>query len=273
MQNAKAKKKKQKRPLVYQPYMKGRWRTAFAARRGLRVLMYYLIYVFIYVVLGAVMSFDSMFLRVLSNGALVAACMLLQYVNGTKDGENEVALGEIAYQREQAGQKVDPTDVDRCFHPLKGWFTMLCGAALPVLIALVYAVLARPQFYELQSLPSWVSAFSTQEDVYAPFSYYPTSVAVAPFDILRIVVRVLILPFANIVGAKDVQALLLIDRLSPLLVALPALGYPLGYLQGRRIRAMVHGSIAANTRKAQRRAKKAIKERRMRSQQKNKEII
>ena len=273
MQNATAKKKKPKRPLVYQPYKKGRWRTSLAARRGLRVLMYYLIYIFLYVILGAVMSFDSVLLRVLCNGAMVMACLLLQYVNGTKDGENEVALGEIAYQREQAGQKVDPGDVDRCFHPMKGWFTMLCGVALPVLIALVYAVLAQPQVYALQSLPGWVSSFSAQEDVYAPFSYYPTSASVAPFDILRIVVRVLILPFANMVGGKDPDALLLIDRLSPLLVVVPALGYPLGYMQGRRIRAMVHGSIADSTRKAQRRAKKAIKERRMRSQQKNKESI
>ncbi len=273
MQNATAKKKKPKQKLIYQPYLEGRWHTKTAARRGLHVLLYYLIYIFLYVILGSVMSFDNLFLRVVCNGALVIACMLLQYANGTKDGENEVAIGEIAYQRKQSGQRVDPADVDRCFHPLKGWFVMLCGVALPFLMALVYAVLAQPQTYELQALPGWVSAFSSQEDIYAPLSYYPTSASITAFDILRIVVRVLILPFANIVGAKDVAGLLLIDRLSPLLVVIPALGYPLGYLQGKRIRAMVHGNIATNTKRAQRKAKKAIKERRMKSQQKNKEII
>lgn len=271
MQNTTAKKKKPKKTLIYQPYLKGRWRTRLAAKRGLRVLSYYLIYIFLYVVLGAVMSFDSLFLRIVCNGALVIACVLLQYVNGTRDGENEVAIAEIAYQRRQSGQSVAPADIDRCFHPLKGWYTMLFGVALPFVIALVAAVTAQPQVYELQALPGWVSAFESQEDVYAAFSYYPTSGSLAPLDILRIVVRLVILPFANMAGA-DNAARFLVDRISPLLVIIPAFGYPLGYLQGRRIRAMIHGNIATNTKRAQRKARKAIRERRARSQQK-KEII
>ena len=66
--------------------------------------------------------------------------------------------------------------------------------------------------------------------------------------------------------------LLVFDRLSPLLAALPLIGFPVGYLTGPRSRAMVHGDISSNNKRVQRKKRKAIKARQARTQKKN-EII
>lgn len=86
---------------------------------------------------------------------------------------------------------------------------------------------------------------------------------------LRVVVRMILFPFANIVTADNADGMLLLDRLSPLLICLPALGFPLGYLTGPRSRALVHGDIATSTKRYDRRRKKAMKERRARAEKKN----
>lgn len=79
----------------------------------------------------------------------------------------------------------------------------------------------------------------------------------------------MIFPFANIATTDNADALLLVDRLSPLLICLPALGFPLGYLTGPRSRALVHGDIATSTKRYDRRRNKAIKARKARTEKKN----
>ena len=91
-------------------------------------------------------------------------------------------------------------------------------------------------------------------------------------DVLRMVARVLIFPFANIATVDRPDLLLIFDRLSPVLASLPLLGFPIGYLTGPRSRAMIHGGISSSNKRAQRKRKKAIKARQARTQKKN-EII
>ena len=83
------------------------------------------------------------------------------------------------------------------------------------------------------------------------------------------IARILIFPFANIATSDQPDLMLLMDRLSPLLACLPALGFPLGYLTGPQSRAMVHGDIAASNRRQQRRVRKAQKARKERIEKKN----
>ena len=45
-------------------------------------------------------------------------------------------------------------------------------------------------------------------------------------------------------GARNADAVLTLDRLSPVLVLLPFLFYGVGYVFGLRSRAMTHGGIA-----------------------------
>ena len=257
----KAKKAKKKRTLIYKPYLKGNCVSGYAVKRGLKVLLYYLIFAFLYLILGATLQFDSTALRVITNALLVLVCVALMYMEGARLGESEVALAEIAWARKEAGREVSRQDRDRCYHPMKGFFIFLVGVALLLLLAIPHALTAQKQVYSLQTLPSWVSAFDGHDEVALPLQYYQRDYALTAWDILRMVVRVLVFPFANIATSGNADAMLTVDRLSPLLVCIPALGFPAGYLTGPRSRAMVHGDIKTSVKRHQRREKKARQQR------------
>ncbi len=269
MQDQAKKTKKNKRPLVFKPYTKGNVFDSAALKRSLRVMAYFFMFAFLYLIVGSTMQFDNMFLRVLMNLLMVLVCAAVVYMDGARLGENEVAFGEIAYTRQQTGKEVGEKDIMRCYHPLKG-VTIALAAAVPVLLlTLPHAVTAVKQVYVLQRLPKWVSGYSNQAEVMAPLQYYSQEVQVTVLDILRMISRILIFPFANIATVDNADALLVMDRLSPLLACLPLIGFPLGYLTGPRARAMVHGDISSSNKRVQRKKKKAAKARQARDARKN----
>ena len=265
----KSKKAKAKRPLIYKPYVKGNPLDGAAVKKGLRMLAYYLIFAFIYVLAGGALQFSNDILRVAANLLLVLACAAVLYMNGARAGEAEVTYGEIAYTRQEAGKSLDEKERQRCYHPLKGFLVALIAALPLLLLTLPHALTAQRQVYVLQALPRWVSGYRSQEEIMAPLQYYQQQVSLGFMDVLRMAVRVLVFPFANMATVDNSRALLLVDRLSPLLVCLPLLGYPLGYLTGPRSRAMVHGDISSSNKRYQRRKKREIKARRARETKKN----
>ncbi|MBR3018405.1 MAG: hypothetical protein IKH57_15235 [Clostridia bacterium] len=271
MQNQ-SKNTKNKTPLVFKPYMKGNLMDAAAVKRGIRLMAYYLMFVFIYIIVGSAMQFGNDLIRTLLNLVVVLICAMIVYMDGSRLGENEVAFGEIALARQEAGKPIDDKDKQRCFHPGKGWMIALIAVIPVILITIPHAVTATKQVYALQSLPRWVAGYSSQEEITAPLSYYNRNVSVGVMDILRMVSRILIFPFANIATADRPDMLLIMDRLSPLLASLPLIGFPIGYLTGPRSRAMIHGGISSSNKRAQRKKKKAIKARQARTEKKN-EII
>ena len=271
MQNP-SKNAKNKSPLVFKPYLKGNLFDAAAFKRGLRLIAYYLMFVFIYVIVGSALQFDNFVIRALLNLVIVLICGMIVYMDGSRLGENEVAFGEIALARQEAGKPVDDRDRQRCFHPGKGWIIALIAAVPAVLITLPHAFTATKQVYALQTLPRWVAGYGSQEEIVAPLSYYSRDVSVGALDVLRMVSRMLIFPFANIATANRPDLLLLMDRLSPILASLPLIGFPIGYLTGPRSRALIHGGISSSNKRAQRKKKKAIKARQARTEKKN-EII
>lgn len=268
----KAKKNKKKRELIFKPYKQGTWRNSHATKQGLKTMLYYLVFIFFYLILGATLQFETAWLRIGANLLLVIVCGMILYINGAHLGDGEVALGEIAYGREQSGKDVSPKDVERCYHPLKGWYIFLIAIIPALVICVPHALMAEKQVYTLQGLPSWVNAFEGHEELMAPFSYYLNrDMGMHLVDIIRVVARVMIFPFANIATANNPDLMLVMDRLSPLLAALPFLGFPLGYINGPKSRAMVHGDIKTSAKRRQRREKKAMKARQNRN--KKNEII
>lgn len=263
------KKKKKQRTLVFKPYLKGCWHDVSALRKSLRILAYYIIFVLIFVVAGAVLSGENILLAWLFNGLIILGCGGLLYMEGCRDGDNQVALGEIAYTRQENGNPVEKKERDRCFHPAKGLFTAVCGALPVVILGVVHALLAKKQGYALQPLPEWVMALGKDSEALAPMQYYVQSTGFHLVDGIRLVGRLLIFPFAQVARLYGPDAMLLADRLSPLLVCIPALGYPLGYRTGPRSRAMVHGDIQAGNRSYRRKQQKAIRERKARTEKKN----
>lgn len=268
MQNQ-PKKQKKKRELVFKPYLRGSWHGKDAVKKGLKILMYYLLFLFLFLVVGMVLNSQTPVLSWIANLVMVAVCGMLLYTDGAREGESQAALGEIACARQEAGKEVSLAEREKCFHPLKGWFSMLVGVLLPLLICLVYALMAKKQVYQLQALPEWVTSFEKGGEVLLPLSYYQELPGLEIADYLRMIVRLLILPFSHIGQLYGADGLLTVDRLSPLLVCLPALGYPLGYLTGPRSRAMVHGDIRSSEKKIQRRRSRAIKASRRRTEKKN----
>ena len=268
MQNQ-PKKKKNKQPLIFKPYLKGNWHDGAAVRRGLGLLLYYLLFAFLFLVAGSALNFGGTAVRVILNLLMVSVCAAILYMNGARLGEAEVAYAEIALARKEAGKPPEPKELERCYHPLKGLFIILV-AALPLLaITVPHAVCAVKHVYALQVLPKWVSGYASQTEISLPLSYYRQQVSLNVLDVLRLVVRVLVFPFVNIATADNADAMLLVDRLSPLLVLLPLIGYPVGYWTGPRSRAAVHGDISSSNSRHQRRRNKAQKRRQARQPKKN----
>ncbi len=268
MQNT-GRKAKKKRELIYKPYLKGSWHGADAVKKGLKILTLYLVFLVMFLLVGMLLHFDSQFLTWIANMALVFVCGAFLYNEGATAGESQTALGEIAYGRRQDGKDVPEKELEKCFHPAKGWFSMLVGVLLPLTLAAIYAFIAKKQAYELQTLPEWVASFDRESEVMQPLSYYVTGRGLDAADYLRVVIRLWTLPCQRIAQTYGADAVLLADRLSPLLICLPALGYPLGYLTGPRSRAMIHGNISTSNRRRQRRKNKAMQARQKRSEKKN----
>ena len=269
MQDKAKKKKSKKRPLVFKPYAKGSAFDAGVLKRSLKVMAYFFMFAFLYVIVGSVLQFGNTVLRVTLNLMMVAVCASVVYLDGARAGESEVAFGEIVYMRQQAGKETEEKDKTRCFHPLKGVAIALISAIPALLITVPHAITAVKQTYYLQQLPNWVSGYSNQAEVMAPLQFYSRDAQMTVLDILRMVSRVLIFPFANIATVDNPDALLVMDRLSPLLACLPLVGFPLGYLTGPRSRAMVHGDITNSNKRAQRKQRKAVKARQARAAKKN----
>ena len=127
----KAKKAKNKRALVYKPYLKGNRLDGAALKRSLRLVAYFFMFAFLFLVVGSALQFGNSFLRVLMNVLMVLVCAAIVYMDGARLGETEVAYGEIALGRKEAGKPVDEKEKERCYHPLKGVMIAL-WAALPV---------------------------------------------------------------------------------------------------------------------------------------------
>lgn len=264
MQNKPRAKGKEKKTLVYKPYLKGTWHSGLAARRGLKLLTYHLVFVFVYLFIGQALLFDAVVLRVLINLMVVLGFGALLFSEGAKTGLDDVAFAEIALQRQESGKPIEKKEKDRCYHPLKGLFTALAGSLPLVLIALAFAFMTSLQVHQLSGLPAWVQAYERRADVGLALRYYHETGAFSLVDALRIFVRLSIFPFINMAGTGSARTLLLLERLSPLLVLIIPTGYALGYLQGRRLRAGVHGAISTDSR---RRIQRERRERRRRQRQ------
>ncbi|HSK69301.1 MAG TPA: hypothetical protein VLA21_08595 [Candidatus Limnocylindria bacterium] len=243
---------------VRKPYLKGRAVSVLAARRGAAVFAYMTVSAILYLFLGQILVTDTSWLRFLLNLAVLGILGFLMYSRGAAAGEGDAAFAEIALRSREAGKEVPSRDLDRCFHPLKGFFTALAGALPWVLLAAIHASMAQKATYTLGALPEWLSSYERRADVGLALSYYHETVPFGFADFAKIAVRLLIFPFVNMAGPEDVNAMLLIDRLSPLLALVTPAMYGVGYTRGPALRALVHGGILSNTR---RRAAKLRRER------------
>ena len=131
-----------------------------------------------------------------------------------------------------------------------------------MLIAILLAVTAKRQMTGAGTLPSWLDSYMRRSEISDALAGYSQGASATATDIFRIIIRLAIMPFVSMCGAENRELLLFVERISPLIVMIPAAAYGTGYLQGPARRRKVLTEIEENARKRRIREKR---ERRARS--------
>ena len=204
---------------------------------------------------------DSSALRITLNLAVEVLILVLFYNNAVNRGADAVARGEILYQRQEKGRTFSASEKAMCFHPLKGYLTGLIGTVPILICAILLAVTAHRQVTGYGVLPGWISVYQDRSEVGDALVAYTIREGIRFTDVLRILIRIAVMPFISMAGSENPDALLLVERLSPIIVMLPALAFGTGYLQGRQQRTKIHTGIAESKKTRAKRERKARKAR------------
>lgn len=259
MQN-KGKKKPQVKE-VKKPILQGSWHGKDAWKLALKRALSVLAVSVIYLLVGALLNFESLWARILTCVAIVGLVVYYQFYQGMAKGENDASFGEIMYVRQAEGKEVTAGDRERCFHIFKGLFAALVGALPFVVFAIVFACQTKPVGYVLGVLPSWTEGMLQQSEFGEALSYYQSRAGIGAFDIMRVIDRAMVMPFINVATYFGEESTVLVERLSPVLLLLAPVGYGLGYIQGPALRTRINTGIKMGDEKKKRRERKARKQR------------
>ncbi len=252
-----------KKPIekVSKPYMTGAPVDRTTLSGAVKFFFGTLGMVLVYLLIGVMMNWESRFLNITINSVIIFAAMLLFYQTGMTSGADAVNQGEIMLAREEKGRPVEPWERQMCYHPMKGLVKALLGSIPLVLCSLFLALTAERQVANLGTLPQWISGLENRAEIGDPLMYYHYTSSLNLEAVIRFIVRMATMPYVNIVGATNRGAMLILERISPLLNLLPAVAYGVGYRNGTLVRTAVHTSIAQSRKK---RARKQRKEQRAR---------
>lgn len=257
-----AKRTKPKVEEVKKPIITGSWHGEDAWRLALKRALAMLGISLLYLIGGLLLSFSSLWGRVLTSAMLIGLALYYECVQGMSQGQNDAAYGEIMYARRQEGKELTKKDTDRCFHPMKGYFAAMVGALPIVLVTLVFALITKPAVYRLGALPQWTQGLMNQSEFGDALRYYGQNTGMQFMDVLRVIVRACVMPFINVAVLISDSATLLVERLSPLLVLIAPLGYGIGYRRGLKLRARINTGIKMGDARKKRRERRERKARR-----------
>lgn len=262
MTNNKTAKKKTRVREVNKPFLTGNILDANTARNALLFLGSVIVIYLVALIACVSAAFDSMILRILMNGAVIFLIMMIIFNNGNKKGAEDVARGEILYQKQEKGQAFSESEKRICYHPAKGFATALIGT-LPFLIpALILAFSTSLQMTGAGALPSWMQAYLRRSEIGNALGSYTNPESMNAVDYIRTAIRICILPYVNIIGSSDKHGMLVLERISPLIMLIPAVFYGTGYMRGKRVRTQIHTAISENEKKRNRKDKKKAAQRR-----------
>ncbi len=244
---------------VVKPILYGTWNGGYPTRKGFKMMLSILFIGILYTILGLMLSFDSAFLRIATSFVLIFFAAFYMYSQGINAGESDAHFSEIMYQHQQEGKIIAPQDLDRCYHPGKGFYEILIALIPYLMITLVFAFMVQPLIYTLGVLPSWLSASMQQTHVGEALSYYTNNSSLLFMPILRVIVRALTMPFINVALLLDTNGMLWAERLTPLWISIAPLAYGIGYLQGPSVRTKVNTGIKIGVHNKKRKERKARK--------------
>lgn len=260
------KKKKQSAPREPWPFLTGSptdSRTPAAAGKfflstlGLMVAL---------LILGTMMMWNNVILRVIMNALVQVFAYGIYWQSGLGAGTQAVNLGEILHQRRSTGREVNASELKQAYHPAKGFIIALLGSLPMFLCALVLALTTEKVLTGAGALPSWLESLERREEIGGALAMYHQSASLSVTDVTRLLIRMILMPLVNIVGAGSKGTMVALERLSPLLVLIPGVCYGLGYMGGVQVRSQVHADIEAGKRRIKRRQKRERQQRAKREQ-------
>ena len=244
------------------PYMTGAPTDENTVRNSLVFFGVLILAGFMCFIVCSMTSFKSVILRVLVNVIIEALILVIFYAKGAEYGTDGVSRGEILYQHIQKGQEVSAGEKSVPFHPLKGFVVGALGTLIPLILAVILAFSAERQMTNAGVLPSWMETYLRRSEIGDALAGYTQSIPINATDIVRIAVRIMMMPLVTMAGAENRDLLLILERISPLIVLFPAASYGIGYLTGPSKRRTIHKEIADNNRKRISRERRARKARR-----------
>lgn len=225
-------------------------------KSGLKFLGVLIIVFIIAFIACASATFDNLILRLAMNGAVIILSLFILYNNGSKRGTEDVTRGEILWQKQQKGQDVSESERKMCFHLMKGYLIGLIGSILLLIPAAILALNTTVQTTASGTLPSWMQAYLKRSDIGNALVNYTQPAGMLFIDYVRTIVRISILPFVNMIGSANKTGLMILERISPIILLLPATAYGTGYISGRKIRKRIHTIISENEKKRKRKEQK-----------------
>lgn len=259
------KNKKKKQPREVWPFLKGTPLDSQTLPTALKICLSMLGLMVGFLLLGMMLMWKNDVLRVLANAFLLFVAYFVYWQAGVSSGTQAVNLGEILYQRQQSGRDINEDERKRSYHALKGILTALLGSIPIFVCAVALALTAQKVMSSAGMLPSWLESLERREEIGGALASYHVGATLSATDVLRLIIRMLTMPYINMVGTENKDALLLIERLSPLLVLLPGVSFGVGYLGGVNVRSRVHADIEAGKRKIKRRQQRERRQRQQRS--------
>ena len=251
--------KKAKAEEMGKPFLNGAPKDENTVRNALKFFGAILLVAFVSFIVCSMTSFSSVILRIGINLLIEILILYIFFTKGINLGTEGVSRGEILYQHVQKGIAITEKEKKIPFHKAKGFIIGFSGTVLFIIAALILAFTAQRQMTGAGTLPSWMDAYMRRSEVSGALISYTQGVSVTVTDIIRIFIRMMIMPFVSMCGSENRDLLLIMERFSPLLVSLPAVAYGTGYLQGPVQRKKIHTEIAANARKRSIREKKEKK--------------
>ena len=259
--NRMSEKKKNPPETVAKPYLPGEPTDENTVKSALKFFGIMILIIFMCFLVSMMMSFDNTLIRIGINLAIVMLVYVILYTKGANPGAEAVARGEILYQRREKGQEVTRGEQRLSFHRMKGYLTGFLGT-LPFLIpAVILAVTTRKTMTSIGALPDWMSTMIRRSEIGDALTTYTQTEGITGLEILRVLVRIFIMPFISMTGSGNRDLVLIVERLSPMILLLPAIAYGTGYMRGPKIRTKIHTEIEQNRQKRKRRENKARRER------------
>lgn len=241
---------------VQKPFLSGKAADERTVRNSLLFFGTLIVVFFITFIACASATFSSFILRLLMNAAVIVLALVIFFNNGSKRGADDVARGEILWQKKEKGREISASEQNMCFHPAKGYIIGTAGTLPFLLLALYLALNTSVQMTESGTLPSWMQAYTARGDIGNALINYTNPEGMTVLDSIRAIVRITVLPFINIISTSNKSGILTVERISPLLLLLPASAYGFGYQTGRKIRTRIHTAISENDRKRIRKEKR-----------------